>query len=249
MMKNFKRILMGLVVMAGLGFASAASAQDVGGLPAKALNGPVRYRTQLVAPYVINTATVVAPQVAGVAGQVVSQVLTTATSYSVTGSSLGRMPYPAILRYALLDVNTNGTNACTSLVITGVDIGGRQIVYRDATLTETPEYTDRVFSRVDSVVASGCTGVDSSDYLTVVVSIRVGFEYNVAATDVDSICLDNYADGNADRCAAVTGCSTRLLTRDLTRDYVDLSSCTIPGYDFAFRDGDTAMIRLRASTW
>ncbi len=247
-MKILSRVIATLGVLGALGYAGIAQAQSAG-LEPKHLGGNLRYQVDRFPAYIINTATVA--ETAGRRGAVLSLALSSATSFSST--TLGMMPYPAVIRYVILE-SGDDTATCSSLVIQGYGIDGRLITDTQTNLSETAAYGEKVFSQVVSVAASGCSaGLDASDTLTLVTSVRAGLTYPIrAASQADAICAIRGTDAIPayPHCNALSVCTTNL-TGNLYTSYVDLSTCAFTGLGAAgaLIAGDSVTLRYRASTW
>lgn len=158
----------------------------------------------------------------GINGVVVS--LSADVGHHVRTSTIGTLPVPAKLSYALVDAGSpSAALTCTRLTIEGRDQFGRKAAHVDTSVTESVETTEVVFSEVTAVRVSGCSldNADPSDIFRIYISREIGLGGTVSLSQIRSACIVDVSDANAVKCAAINDGTTADIQSAL-----DLSLCT-----------------------
>jgi hypothetical protein len=157
----------------------------------------------------------------GINGVVVS--VSANVGHHTRTSTIGTLPIPAKLSYALVDGGTNATLTCTSLTIEGRDQFGRKAAHVDSTVTESVETTEVVFGEVTAVRVSGCDLAvhDAADIFRVYISRQIGLGGTVPLAQIRSACIVDASTSNDVKCAAINDGTAADIQSAL-----DLSLCT-----------------------
>lgn len=178
----------------------------------------------------------------GIAGVIYATTSNAVTSYSVT-SGIYSPPYPCKLLVGFFDADATGGAAEGNCAVTiiGQNQFGTPISETTAAAGETFISSARVFEKVTSISATGCTaGTAAGDELILKCGEVVGLGLHIqSASAVLSVCRE-VAAGTSFLCATSAAITSAV---DLDDDAINLEAIT--GVEDLV-DGDRVVVRVRA---